>query len=94
MKAEPLFSGFLVEHNLPLSSADHVAKLLRNMFPDSKIVNKYQCGCTKKTPMLTVAVAKQITSDLKEELFLIRWHGSTKDGSSDEDDKIINFCPF
>ena len=48
-KAELLFTGFLVEHNLPLSTADHAAKLFRNMFPDSKIVNKYRCGRTKTT---------------------------------------------
>ena len=41
MKAELLFSGFLVEHNLRLDIADHAAKLFRNMFPDSKIVIKY-----------------------------------------------------
>ena len=36
-----LFSGFLVEQNLPLRAADHIAKLFRNVFPDSKIVSKY-----------------------------------------------------
>ena len=41
VKAELLFSGFLVEHNVPLSTVDHAAKLFRNMFPDFKIMNKY-----------------------------------------------------
>ena len=63
--AEVLFSGFLVKYNLPLSTADHAVKLFRNMFPDSKIMNKYRCGRTKTTHILTGAVAKQITSDLK-----------------------------
>ena len=40
VKAELLFFGFLVEHNLLLSTPDHAAKLFRSMFPDSKIVNK------------------------------------------------------
>ena len=40
MKAELIFSGFLVDHNLPLSTADHTTKIIRNMFPDSKIRNK------------------------------------------------------
>ena len=40
VKGEVLFSGFLVEHNLPLSTTDHTAKLFRNMFPNSKKVNK------------------------------------------------------
>ena len=41
MKGELAFSGSLVEQNLRLSIADHAAKLFRNMFPDSKIVNRY-----------------------------------------------------
>ena len=91
MKTDLLFSGFLVEHNLPLSTADHAAKLFRNMFPDSKIVNKYRCSCTNTTHILTGAVAKQITSDLKEVLLLTRWYGLATDGSSDQDDQIFPF---
>ena len=72
MKAELLFSGFLVEHNLPLSIADHTAKkLFRKMFPDSKITYKYWCGHTKTTTMLTEAVEKQTTSNLKEDLLFL-----------------------
>ena len=41
VEAKLLFSGFLVEHELPLTTADRGAKLFRNKFPDSKIVNKY-----------------------------------------------------
>ena len=37
MKAELLFTGFICEHNLPISTADHAGKLLKAMFPDSKI---------------------------------------------------------
>ena len=55
------------------------------MFPDPKIVNKYRCGGTKTTHMLTGAVAKQITSDLKEELLLTLWYGLATDGTSDVD---------
>ena len=57
-KAKLLFSGFLVEHELPLTTANHAAKLFRHMFPDSKIGNKYRCGCTKTTYMLAGAVSK------------------------------------
>ena len=88
VKAKLLFSGFLIEHELPLTAANHAAKLFRNMFPDSKIVNKYRCGCMKITHMLAGAVSKQITSDLKEELLLTPWYGLATDGSSDEDDNF------
>ena len=96
MKAELLFSGFLIEHNLPLSTADHAAKLFRNMFPDSKIVNKYRCGRKKTTHLLTGIVAKQITSHLNllatqttSHLLLTRWYGLATGGSYDEDDKCL-----
>ena len=59
------------------------------MFPDSKIVDKYRCGYTKTTHMLTGAVAKQITSDLKEVLLLTRWYGLATDGTSNEHDKFL-----
>lgn len=88
-KAEILFSGFLVEHNLPLATADHTSKLFKSMFPDSKIANKYSCGRTKTSHILTGAVAKDIVSDLKEELSSTRWYGLATDGSSDEDDKYL-----
>ena len=70
VKTKLFFSGFLVEHKLPLTTACHAAKLFRNMIPDSKIVNKYRCGRTKTTHILAGAVSKEITSDLKEELLL------------------------
>ena len=63
MKAELLFSGFLVEHT--------AKKLFRKMFPDSKIMYKYWCGHTKATIMLTEAVEKQTTSNLKEDLLFL-----------------------
>ena len=59
------------------------------MLPDSKIVDKYQRGYRKTTYMLTAAVAKQITSDLKEVLLLTRWYGLATDGTSNEHDKFL-----
>ena len=75
-----LFSGFLLKHNLPFSTAGHAAKIFRNMFPDSKIVKKY-CYCHTKTTH---------TNDPIEELLLTRWYGLATDGSSDEDDKFLS----
>ena len=37
MKAELQFTNFLIEHNLPLATADHAGPLFRATFPDSKI---------------------------------------------------------
>ena len=86
VKAQLLFSSFLADHNLPLRTANHAAKLFRNKFRDSKIVNKYRCGHTRTKHMLN----EQITSHLNKELLLTRWYGSAGNGMSDEDD---NFLP-
>ena len=69
MKAELLFTGFICEHNLPISTADQAGKLLNAMFPDSKIVKKYSCGRTKTTNVSSGAVAKESVSNLKLTLF-------------------------
>ena len=42
--------------------------------------------------MLTGKVAKQFTSEVKEELLLIRWYELATDGTSDM--KMIKFPPF
>ena len=84
-----IFSGFLVEHNLPLATADHMSKLAKSMFPDSKIAAKYKCGRTKTSHILTGAVAKNVVKDLKEEITSAKWFGLATDGSSDEDDKYL-----
>lgn len=47
-KAEVLFAQFIAEHNLPFSVGDHLTKIVKKAFPDSKIVEKFQCGHTKQ----------------------------------------------
>ena len=79
---------FLVEYKLPFSTADDAAKRFRNMFLDYEIV-KCWCGGTKTAHMVTEAVAKQITSNFKEVLLMVRWYGLATDGTSDEDYKFL-----
>ena len=45
--AEVKFTGFLLEHNLPIAASDHAGPLFRSMFPDSKIAHYYGCARTK-----------------------------------------------
>ena len=89
MTAELLIYGFLVEHNPSFITADHAAKLSRNMFPDSKIVKEYRSDCTKTENMINRAIAEKITSVLKEELLQTCWYGLATDGSSNKDDKFF-----
>ena len=44
MKAELLFTEFICDNNLPISTADHAGKLLKAMFPDSKFEKKNFVG--------------------------------------------------
>ena len=53
MKAELLFTGFICEHSVPISTVHHARKLLKAMFPDSKIAKKCYCGRTKTTNVLS-----------------------------------------
>jgi len=63
------------------------------MFPDSKIAQKYACGRTKTTHILSGAVAKESVGKLKAPLnepSLNKWFGIATDGSNDENDKFLS----
>jgi len=52
IRAEVLFTQFIVEKNIPVAAADHSSKLFQAMFPDSKIAGQYACGRTKTTAII------------------------------------------
>ena len=54
IKAECLYTSYLVEHNLPISASDHAGAVFKRMFPDSEIAQKYGCGRTKTSPVVNV----------------------------------------
>ena len=64
IRSETLFTNFVAEHNLPFAVVDHVIRLCKQMFPDSKIAKKFSCGRTK-TMMI---VKNAITPALEEQL--------------------------
>ena len=37
LNVEVMVTNFIVQHNLPIATADHLAQLFKNVFPDSKI---------------------------------------------------------
>ncbi|KAJ8043481.1 hypothetical protein HOLleu_10580 [Holothuria leucospilota] len=65
IRAEVLFSDFIVEHNLPIAFADHVGPLLRKMFPDSETAKKYGCARTKTTAILGVSAEENVNEIVK-----------------------------
>eukprot|EP00745_Piridium_sociabile_P044218 TRINITY_DN9223_c0_g2_i7.p1 TRINITY_DN9223_c0_g2~~TRINITY_DN9223_c0_g2_i7.p1 ORF type:complete len:286 (-),score=56.51 TRINITY_DN9223_c0_g2_i7:367-1224(-) len=63
IRAEAMFTSFLVEHNVPLAASDHAGKLFRSMFPDSNIAEAYRCARTK-----TAAIVNELCANSKAEL--------------------------
>ena len=62
--AEVRFSGYITEHNLPFTAADHLTKLIKVPFPDSKVAKSYTNGKTKTTCILNRALCPDLTSKL------------------------------
>ena len=86
MSAELLFTNFLVEHNILISAADHAGPLLKKMFPDSKIAQRFQCARTK-TSVLIKHNASSISTDIVQKSCYLIWLST--DGSNDNSDKFF-----
>ena len=79
MKAETLYTNFIVEHNLPLSVADHATKIFKEMFPDSDIAKSYSSGRSKSTAIVQeLSLMKQeiITSQIQKAPYSLATDGS------------------
>ena len=82
IRAETLFTSFLIEHNIAAAAADHAGKLFREMFPDSKIAKDYSCGRTKTAcivPTLADNALKSAITMIKDTCFVIGTDGSQED---------------
>ena len=75
IKAEPLFTAFLVEHNISLAAANHVGPLLRKMFLKNEIAKQYGWAHTK---------IEEILKSMKNGPF-----AAVCDGSNDSDFKLF-----
>ena len=47
LNVEVMVTNFIVQHNLPIATADHLPQLFKNVFPDSKIAASYANAKTK-----------------------------------------------
>ncbi|KAH6946853.1 hypothetical protein HPB50_015642 [Hyalomma asiaticum] len=84
IRAECLFTGFLVEHNLPLSVSDHAGLLFRKMFPKCEDTERYGCGRTKTTAIVGEMAAhtgNTMVEALKRRAFALAVDGSNDSGS-------------
>lgn len=84
IRAETLFSSFIVEHNIALKVTDHAGPLFRRMFPDSEIARQYSAGKTKTTCIINTLArddSDRLTEVMKKAPFSL-----ATDGSTDMDD--------
>lgn len=80
IRAETLFTSFIVDHNLPLSAADHARPLFRKMFLDSQIPKQYGCARTKTAAIVKILAwndADYITEIMKQSPYSLATNGST-----------------
>lgn len=83
IEAEVRASMFLCQHNLPLSTLDHLGPLMRSMFPDSQIAAKFHCGRTKTSAIVNAIGPEylKIAEDaMKTDPFSICTDGSNDNG--------------
>ena len=58
IQPETWFVQFLIEHNIPISTADHAGELFWKTFHQNPLAKQYACGCTKAT-----AIVKECACD-------------------------------
>ncbi len=83
-KAEIQVTNFLIQHNLPIATADHLGPLFKEIFPDSKIASKYSSGRTKTTAILNESLAPHchnfIVKHCKDHPYSVSTDGSNDTG--------------
>ena len=60
MAAEIYYAKFVAELNLAFLAADHFTRLVRVMFPDSRIAEAYSSVRTKTSAIITHALAPKL----------------------------------
>ena len=79
-----MVTNFIVQHNLPIATADHLAQLFKNLFPDSKIAASYTKAKTKTFVIINKAFEPYCHSFLvdycKSNTFSVGHDGSNDTG--------------
>ena len=55
LNAEVTVTNFIVQHNLPIPTSDHLVQLFKNVFPDGKIAASYASAKTKTFAIINKA---------------------------------------
>ncbi len=88
-RAEVIATNFLIQHNLSISTSDHLGPMFRAMFPDREIAKHYACGRTKTSAIINKALGphchEYVVNHIKKHPFSLGI-----DGSSDTDVEKMN----
>lgn len=60
IQSEVYFTKFVAEHNLSFRTAEHFSKLVKVMFPDSKVASAFSCSRTKTAAIVNNALAPKL----------------------------------
>ena len=82
-------TNLLVKHNIPLSLADHLSPLFKDIFSDSDIAKAYSSASTKTTCILNGSLAPHFKSSLVE-IKVSNPFAIAIDGSNDNGLKKMN----
>ncbi len=66
--AELRLAAFIAEHDLPMTVADHLPKLIEAMCPDSKIAKEIKCARTKVTALINHVTGEENKEKLIDQL--------------------------
>ena len=69
--SEVKIAGFIAKHNLPITIADHIGPLLRDIVTDSDIVKNYSCARTKTTCILNRTIKPDLQKNLIDQRFML-----------------------
>lgn len=59
-----MVTNFLVQHNLPLATADHLGPLFKTIFPDSKVAKAVHVGEQRHVLLSTMPWDHTVTTTL------------------------------
>ena len=76
-----VLSILLTQHNVPMSLADHLSPLIRDVF-DGEVAKRYACARTKTTCVLNGAIAPEFKAELIAVMQQVPYSLSV-DGSND-----------
>ncbi len=89
IRAETMVTNFLIQHNLPLATADHLGPLFKNIFPDSNIAKWYGSGRSKTSAIVNKAMGPHCHDYLVQHC-MVHPFSLGIDGSSDTDVNKMN----